>query len=351
MIKFCFPSLKIKPFYEFNDLAANVLVGDFHMILIPASSIQLDQYKDLVAVSNVKLTRTQCLDFFEMETIAAKYYHGSIEMFTYFQIFSPKIWITTIFFLILIAILSSIKIDQDYSLKLLVKNFSNLTILLMSVSINKLSPQLLYGFWFIFVVFFIQYFSAYLLDFMVRSIPLVTINTLEDLSLRTDMQIITRDHETLVKHIEENDTPLKRAIFPRFKTFLSYDEDNVQDKLELGLINGTLAFIHEYLILVFRLIDLIKTKNVSLDSIHISRESTNFQPYFLLINGDMPPWLFTSLNKMYKFIIIYSDSFFIHFILTESPCAKSQGFIISGKRRPWILKRINSQISGSMKNH
>ena len=262
----------------------------------------IDKYHDLLTMIGIDAIYSKQVDYFEVDTIVAKFYPGSVEMFAYFKIFKWSLWVTLVISVICVAIVWTLRIGQKFSLKTLAQNMANISMVLMSVSINKLSPHLLIGFWLITAVFVTQYFTAFLLDYMVWSIPLDKIEILDDIARRSNMTIITRDDSALVRFIQEKNTPSNLALRNQLDRYIHYKNDDVFDKLERGLTTGKVAFIHDYLILVFYLIELMKTSNLSMDSIYISKEMSYFEPYFLPLNEKSPPWLMPSLNKMQEII-------------------------------------------------
>ena len=60
---------------------------------------------------------------------------------------------------------------------------------------------------------------TYLLDFMVRSVPMVRINSLKDLSHRQDMKIITRADNSLAVSLEKGDSTMGKTLFSQLDTY------------------------------------------------------------------------------------------------------------------------------------
>ena len=268
--------------------------GEFHLVIQPSTGTQYSQYKMGMANFGIQLGHSKVIDFYQQNTIASMSYPGSDQMFSYFKCFTIEVWVFTLLSIILISLIQPGKVTM-------LKFFANIWTYfsaLISAPVKKIESKILFYFWVISALFVGKYFTAFLLDFMVSSIPPVTIKTLEDLSLRSDLKIYVRGDSSLAHFAKTDDSFLAKALKTKIIPYFNYRSEGVPKKLALGLNNGSSAYIQDRLILIFTMIDIVRDENVSFDSIHISSDSATFEPFYIFLNLDMPKWAHTLLDQM-----------------------------------------------------
>ena len=165
--------------------------------------------------------------------------------------------------------------------------------------IYRRGPQILIGFWLLSALIISNHFSAYLLDFMIRGVSVIKIETLEDLSQRQELKIIVREDASLVEFTDNNSTELARALKKQLFKYFDKVKDGINYALARGLTNGSVAYVNpDRLKMIFTIMELMEKENLVFDGIHISRASAGFEPYFILFNSNVPQWLKLSLNSM-----------------------------------------------------
>ncbi len=145
-------------------------------------------------------------------------------------------------------------------------------------------------------------FTGSLFDFIVRPLPLTKIKSLEQLSQREGMNICVRGDswvDGLKEMAETGVSQLAVDIGNKLETYLDYYAEGVDKKLAERLLDGTIAWINDRLIMVYTLIEISRTENVSFDSVYISTESSELIPYFYFVNKAISPWACAALNYMY----------------------------------------------------
>ena len=122
----------------------------------------------------------QCVAFFEMATIAARTYPGQLPMFSYIHCFSSVVWALigiSIIILSLISTQQTLKLIDFYEF---LWNYSNILFnKTFQKFITHLKRKYFLGVWIISVLFLSIHFTAYLLDFMALTQPMVKIDNLE----------------------------------------------------------------------------------------------------------------------------------------------------------------------------
>ena len=136
-------------------------------------------------------------------------------------------------------------------------------------------------------------YTTYLLDKLIRSTPSASIDSIEHLVL-SDLKIVVKADNPLVSYAER--------ISPQtVDQMILYDDyDSVVSSLASGLMNGTIAYVNNRMTLIFDLLRLEKqySKNDLVSSIHLSRESLGFEPYFVFINDKSHKWFQLTINRV-----------------------------------------------------
>ena len=161
----------------------------------------------------------------------------------------------------------------------------------------KCSPIL--GIWLIGAYCLSIGFTAYLFDFMIIGVPVIKIDSLEELSQTKDIEIHVREDSSLETFIQFNDSDLAKAIKPKLKTYDDYFSFTYE--LMSGLRNGSFAFVETRMTLLFNLEEFAhlaqKTYNDTnfLDLMHVSEESGGLEPYFLTVGEE---WIQKDMNQL-----------------------------------------------------
>ena len=288
-----------------DEFVNNVIEEKIDIMMTPAIASQFIKYSSLMNILDKNFVNSVFVDFFEMASIASKILPGVQyqALFSYFKCFRIEVWsliFTTMLFLTLLSVWQT-KNFKDFS------NFLwNYFILMFGNPsknfLNRKKIKYFVAIWLMSVLLLSNDFTASILVFMVRAIPELKIDSLEQLSRRTDLKIIVRDDSGLVAFTEKVDSELARSLAKQLDTFNNYGQ--VVDKLVNGLRDGSIAYINPRLTLIFGLISLSQMKKRTAneesltDVVHISEGNDGLEPYFILINNKTDDQIKRCMNKL-----------------------------------------------------
>ena len=147
-------------------------------------------------------------------------------------------------------------------------------------------------------------FTAILLDHMIKAIPLIAIDNLEQLSKIHYMKIYVRDDNSLATYAQNVDTNLAKAIKSQLQTYKFYDFFKLIDEIRIGLRNNSAAWASTKITIIFYITRMMKLEKPGqfnerlIDLLHISEDNGGMEPYFLFQNGLGHDWVSTSLNQL-----------------------------------------------------
>ena len=274
------------------------------LTLGPGWSSHIQIYKEFIAAFGINLTYSKAVAFFEMNTIAARVYKSSVPLFSYFKCFPVEIWVLLLSSVIILALVSKFSTNAT-KLKSFGYYVWNYSIVFISKSLNEYIVKSVHysilSLWLWSALNLTILFTAYLMDFMVTTVPEVRIRTLEDLSQRKDnMKIVVRVDSILAEFAKNRDNgQLANDLGGMLDHYYDYDKENVSDKIFNKLPEGEIAYINGRLFLIFDLVKISIEKNSPdfLNSIYISKESASYEPYFLFFNENSPAWFHKALGK------------------------------------------------------
>ena len=277
----------------------------FDIILGTSSVSQLFHYQEPLSVLNIELVNSKFLGYNEVNTIAARTFPGKVPLLAYFNCYSKSNWLFMLITLLTVSALSTLSIKNHNSM--LFRNiFCNYIIVLvkqpMNLWVSRHSPSHVISIWLMSAFILTTLFTAYFFDFMVRTVPLIKIRTLEDLYQREGMKIIVRSDSSLIQ------SKLKGGIWSKdnnsqFETYFDFKTEGAP-KLINGLNEGRVAYINNRLPLIFTLIYLSEIQNKSFENIYISSDSAAFEPYFSMLNKLIPPWAAEAFNRTYVYVLL-----------------------------------------------
>lgn len=226
---------------------------------------------------------------------------GKVAMFAYFKCFPHLVWalvfLSALTFTVL-AMLATRRVNVK-SLRDFFWNYTcSLTLKPMESSHIRSVPYLINGLWLSSALVLTTQFTAYLLDYMIKGIPLDTITTIEELSKRNQIKVVVRGDSLLSKMAAES-SAIGLALSTHMSTYLDFESEDVDQTIMKGLTDGSVAYVNDRLILFFTLLGLKEKYKFSFDSLHISTESSFFEPYFLFTNDLIPKWAQHYLDKVY----------------------------------------------------
>ena len=133
--------------------------------------------------------------------------------------------------------------------------------------------------------------------------PVLKIDSLEQLTKRPEMKIMTRADSSLVKFATLVDTDLARAISEQLDPYEDHDYENTIVKLARGLRNGSVAYANNKLTLIFEILKLNEfqmkpNEEPLIDVVHISEDDGGLEPYFMFFNAKSDEWISNAMNKM-----------------------------------------------------
>ena len=222
-------------------------------------------------------------------------------MFAYFKCFSLFAWSTIVATILAISIVSKIISKMNTNLYSIGYYIWNYTIILISgtfsKSITRSTPYLILSLVLWLGLNFSILFNAFVVDFMVTTVPIIRVKSLEELSQRKELEIIVRVDSSLISFTEQGKSQLARGLASQLSTYDDFHQEHIGEKLIDDLRDGSVAYISDALLMIFTLISLSQSHDVSFKSVYISRENSELEPYFLLMNKNMPPWAIGILNK------------------------------------------------------
>jgi len=161
----------------------------------------------------------------EINNLVAKTWLGAIPLFAYIHTFSLVTWMFIILCIFIISFISTHKMSKDFNI-ITVFIWHYFT-LMFSKSIQKFllkdNLRLLLGIWLIVSFFISTLFTAVLLDHMVRPVPVLYIDSIEQLAQRTDIQVVAVNDGPFVEYINSMNTSVSKAIDDRLTKFLNFD--------------------------------------------------------------------------------------------------------------------------------
>ena len=269
---------------------------DWHIILGPGSGSQFMSYERPMRNWGKKLGLGEYLGYFSMNTIAARTYPGTPEILPYFKCFSTGVWTLILISLAFISMLTTLS-KGKCNYRTFGQNLWNYSVILIA-PLHKMPKGLNLFIWFISALFLTKYFLVYFFDFMIRSVPMVTINTFQDLSQRPDMKILVRGDSSLYETIMSDNSEMSNTLYNQLELFTNLLSEDIGERLATGLNNGSVAFVHDHMIMISYLMKVMQDFKVKFDSIHISQAMVTFEPYFVFFNQEMPQWAHTCLKTM-----------------------------------------------------
>ena len=138
---------------------------------------------------------------------------------------------------------------------------------------------------------------------MARTIPVLKIDSLEQLAQRKDLKILVRSDSSLFKYASDVNSELARAIDKQLDPYSDYNGPGFREKLATGLRNGSFVYVNTRLTVIFGIMNLSDFhkklgEEPLIDILHISEEDGGLEPYFAFFNAESDPWILNTLNKM-----------------------------------------------------
>ena len=237
----------------------------------------------------------------DVGSIAYKITPRSQPLFTYFQCFSPDLWL---FIFALIIVISSIISFNEENISKLPENIFNVFIIFISKSIpnsikmNIKFNKLLIGFWLLLVMFLSIMFSSFLLDYMIKPIPNEVIDSWDDLYMRSEVKILAPMNNAIVKYSELENTLMAKSFRSRIESFIASDDNEWRNEMFKKLDSGHYALVTNKWNLLWAL---LKFSNYNYDwvkTFHISSNGGSELPNYLPVLTKMDKNIFQLLNKL-----------------------------------------------------
>ena len=166
------------------------------IIASPTMASQFLKYKRLMqSIFQYNLGRTDILGYFQADVILAVEFPGKSPRFAYIYCFPLEVWLLIAISIVVLALVTYYSgTNEKTSVGKIVFYFS---IVLLSKSIEKAVllaiPKAVLSIWFLMALILTNEFIAYFMDFMITALPMVRIDTFEDLVGRKDMKIFVRE--------------------------------------------------------------------------------------------------------------------------------------------------------------
>ena len=279
---------------------------DLDLIIKPLTINYLDIFNQY-SESN-KFDHSNIVTYIEDSAIASKPHIGSQELFDYFKCFETEVYLSM---LLSVIILSAIMTIQSNNFKLFFEYFWNLCILFFSKSIQNFMLKInsmqksMFGFWLLTSLFLSILFSSFLLDYAIKGQPLITIDSIEDLSKSNQMKFYIDSFSPLYTFANRTNSIFAKSIKQRLIGYSKHEEflKPFQQKLIDGLRSGTHGLVMNRLYLISYLLLLTKmdktNENKLINTLHISTNRGELLPTFIAFNSKIELIIRESLNKMY----------------------------------------------------
>ena len=229
-----------------------ITVESVDLLLAPVVSAQYFIYSSALAEIG-KTKATNCIGYFEADVIATRKYPGSVPIFAFTLCYPKEVWILITISIIVLSFISSIDYEFDINIKIMLKYCFNYSVSLFKHPLERLitksTPKQIIIFWLFSTFVLINHFTAYIMDFMISAVPVLRIDTMEELSYHSDMKIVVRNDDSFSSFVNEADTPLKKTL-----NQMLWPYDILQDhsiEVALGLRNGSLANVNKRNLLIF----------------------------------------------------------------------------------------------------
>ena len=290
-----------------SDFLSTIVTESVDIVLVPVVTSQYFIYSTMLANFGAYYGHSDCIGYMEEDVIAARKYPGSLPMFQFIYCFQKEVWTLIIVSILILSLILSFDRSCVLNLGMIPSIIFNLSISLVNCSIENLviiscSKQLIIV-WLLSAFVLYNEYSSYLMDYMIRAVPMEKIDSLEDLAQHKHMTIFVRYDDSFLHYIEMRDNPMKLSLI---KQVYKYEIlQNLYDELARGLRNGSSAYVSRRNFLIFNMLMLSEyekrkeTEPPLIDLLHFSEKTDFYEPYFLLCKNDGSNWLTSNLNKMY----------------------------------------------------
>ena len=115
------------------------------ILLVPLLTSQFLRYFTSLTPLGLSFRHTECIDFMDINSIAAKTWMGAIPLFTYVYTFSFGTWLSILNFILIYSVISSYKVFKQFNSVYICKFIWNYWTIMFSNSIQKflLKPNLI----------------------------------------------------------------------------------------------------------------------------------------------------------------------------------------------------------------
>ena len=204
---------------------------------------------------------TNSIDHFEQGNIAYRIDSGSDVWFKYFHCFSSTVWLFLTLTLLCYSLIYTIYENLSGNLITILDTLWNFFVVVYSKGLPKPFEttnnfkRILIIYWVYLVLIINILFCTYLLDFMVKVIPDIVIDSWDDLFNKNDVKIITMSSSPIEKFALESNTELALNFRNRIETFEleELNEDEFFNSILLNIIKGTHVYVNTRLTLVIHL--------------------------------------------------------------------------------------------------
>ena len=272
-----------------ESIGHSFIVDRANTFLITASSKFIATTARLLETHGIFFRPTDCLDYIESGSIVSRFYPASPYMFHFLKVFEMRSWLMIALINVIlsfIAMVISIKIGNflEYTW--------NLYLLLFSRSIQAKVKKVkhILGVWLMSSLFISILFTTHLMDYMITAVPIIKIDTFEQLSLRDDLTIFARTDSSFSSWANNHNSDVAKRIKTKIKSINLLME--MRGEIASGLRNGSSALVYNRLNMVFLLTELMQVERLKqneerlIDLMHVSEEGGGYDPYFLLVTKD-----------------------------------------------------------------
>ena len=272
------------------------------VLLFSAAASVIRRASILSQLLDSRITVLGPIEFREVGVILARTEPGNHEFFQFIRSFSQIVWLLIFVSILMNSLFNSITTSSP---RKLFAYFWNYLEILFSKSIQRLlvktKSKLILGIWILSCYYFAIGFTSFMMDFMIRAVPLIKMNSISDLVKRRDILVYARYGSPFAEYIHTIDNELTKSLRNRLITFNDFNE--VVDDLAFGLKNGTAAFSYSRNSLWFQFIELQEKlwknhREQFSDNLYASENSFGIVPNFLIFNAETDEKILDVFNKM-----------------------------------------------------
>ena len=277
-----------------EHLMSMLLSNATNFLLSPFVYSNFDTINEIMKRFNAsKIVMTKFISYFEQGNIAYKIKSGSNPMFQYFRCFSFEVWALMVCSLLVYSLFFTLQHNSfgKSPFVAILENMWNFLVVFVSHSTpkqfksNETFKRILIIFWLYITMIYVILFSNYLIDYMVKVIPDIVIDSWLDLFMTKDVKIITMNSSPIQRFSILSNTDMAKDFSARLEPFPleKIIDDEFFKSILLKILDGSHVYVFTRMTLIIHLKMIAKKLgNMDvLDQVYVSKEGGGYLPYFV----------------------------------------------------------------------